>query len=115
MLISFGYPRLFNAACGREGEEWLYLAHDLHYVLAVSPSCVQLWSAGMQRVLLSQVLRSEAEMQAEGPSVAAYWCSRKASLAVLVSAFRGGRLNTAWGACRRRRRQHASLALQEGA
>ena len=87
MLIAYGFPKVLNAGvvhADGEGEEWFYIRHDLTYIVAVSPSVVQIWSSGMHRVRLSQVIRSEKELTEEGPNVCAYWCPTKATLAVLV-------------------------------
>ncbi len=83
MLIGYGFPKVFNAGVGKD-EEWLYLAHDLLYIVAVSASAVQVWSSGLHRVRLSQVVRSEADVEEDGTNLCAYWCPSKATLAVLV-------------------------------
>lgn len=86
MLIAYGFPRVLSPDGGLPvDEDWFYVRHDLNYIVAVSSSVVQVWSAGLHRVRLSQVIRSEKEIVDEGTNVCAYWCPTKATLAVLVS------------------------------
>jgi hypothetical protein len=90
MLIAYGFPKVLCAGRGLaegEGENWFYIRHDLTYIVAVSSSVVQVWSAGLHRCRLSQVARSEKEISEEGFNFCAYWCPTKATLAVLVSLF----------------------------
>ncbi|KAG1677057.1 hypothetical protein FOA52_001227 [Chlamydomonas sp. UWO 241] len=75
---------LYRSDFGRE-EDWLYLEQDLDYIVAVAASAAQVWSAGLHRVRLSQVVRSEADLESEGVNISAYWCPDKSTLAVLTS------------------------------
>ncbi|GAX78137.1 hypothetical protein CEUSTIGMA_g5579.t1 [Chlamydomonas eustigma] len=84
MFIGYGFPKVFNAGNGRE-EDWLYVTQDLYYIIAVSRSAVQVWSAGLHRVKLSQVLRIEEDIMEEGGNLSAFWCPAKCTLAVLTS------------------------------
>lgn len=88
MLIGYGFPRVLCAGGNRsaDDEDWIYLAHDLNYIVAVSASTVQVWSAGLHRVRLSQVVRTPEEIGEDGINLCAFWCATKATLAVLVSA-----------------------------
>ena len=87
MLIGYGFPKVLNAGFKNDDPEceWIYIGHDLHYIVAVSSSSVQLWSAGLHRVRLSQVVRNGEEIGEDGTNVCAHWCPSKATLAVLVS------------------------------
>jgi hypothetical protein len=84
--ITWGHPKVYISDYGGSSadEDWIYLRQDLDFVVAVSASSVQVWSAGLQRVRLSQVIHSEDDLAAEGANACAYWCSNKLSLAVLV-------------------------------
>ena len=97
MLIGYGFPKVLNAGLPGKNDdpecEWIYIGHDLHYIVAVSSSSVQLWSAGLHRVRLSQVVRNGEEIGEDGTNVCAHWCPSKATLAVLVSGV--GRLSDA--------------------
>ena len=90
MLIGYGFPRVLCAGGNRsaDDEDWIYLAHDLNYIVAVSASTVQVWSAGLHRVRLSQVVRTPEEIGEDGINLSAFWCATKATLAVLVRPIR---------------------------
>jgi hypothetical protein len=83
MFIGYGFPKIFNAGNGKE-EDWLYVTQDLNYIIAVSHSAVQVWSAGLHRFKLSQVVRIEEDIIEEGGNLSAYWCPAKCTLAILV-------------------------------
>ncbi len=85
MLVCYGFPKVFRAETGRD-EPWIFIGQDVNYIVAVSASAVQLWSAGLHRVRLSQVVRSSAEIADEGQNICAHYSPSKATLAVLVSA-----------------------------
>lgn len=84
MYFPFGFPRILQAGeFGRE-EEWIFTQHDHQHLVAISQTSVQLWSTGLHKLRLSIVVRSDENVEQEGRHVAAFWCSNKAAIAVLV-------------------------------
>lgn len=83
MLIAYGFPKVYRSDFGK-AEEWLYICQDLDYIVAVSETVAQVWSAGLHRVRLSEVVRSDEDIDKQGTNKSAYWCPNKSTLAVLV-------------------------------
>lgn len=83
MYFGFGFPRLIAAGVGRD-EEWVHLQQDAQFMVAVSETTVSLWSVGLHKLRLSLVSRTEESLELEGNNIAAWWCTSKNALAVLV-------------------------------
>jgi hypothetical protein len=66
----------------KPGDSWVYVHQDQDYMVAVSAGSVQLWSSGIHRVCLS--VQHNADLAVNGANIAAYWCSARRALAVLV-------------------------------
>ncbi len=96
MFFAYGWPRLLASEYARFDEDWLYLCQDAQYMVAVSPSAVQLWATGLHKARLSQVLRPQDSLDSEGANALAFWCASKSTLAVVVSTGRSGLGSVGW-------------------
>jgi hypothetical protein len=89
MLISYGLPKLLASSSSDDDldQHWIYLKHDDGVMLAVSQSSISIWSAGMHKIRLASVRRTEADLDDYGVCISAHWCPVVGSLAVLVRPF----------------------------
>jgi hypothetical protein len=83
MYFAYGWPRVALSELGGNDSFIFVHAGEKHF-LAVSRTCVQLWSGGQHRLKLSEVVRSEEDVRQEGWHLAALWSPTKATLAILV-------------------------------
>jgi hypothetical protein len=83
MYFGYGFPRLVAAGVSRD-EDWVHLQQDAQYMVAASETTISLWSVGLNRLRLSLVERSQESVEQEGINVAAWCCSSRGALAVLV-------------------------------
>ena len=89
MLFPFGWPARLQTTCPA-GEPFVFLsAAGGAHVVAVTPSLVELWSAGQQRVRLGCALLPPEDAARYGVHAAAVWCPEQGRLAVLVREARG--------------------------
>lgn len=85
MYFAYGWPKLFNSDYGAgSSESFFHLAAAGQYLFAVSSSAIQIWTTGLHRVRLGEIIRTEEECRVEGPAIDAFWSTQKSMLAVLV-------------------------------
>jgi len=68
-----------------DGDGWVYVHQNHGYLLALSETNLQLWSAGQHKLRLCCHARSVESLQADGYNLAAFWSGSKGLVAVLVS------------------------------
>lgn len=87
MYFAYGWPKLYATGCSSD-DDFVLLQHCNPHLIAVTRTCVQVWSGGQHRIRLGQHSRPEADLESEGHNVRAFWCPPKSALAVLVSSSR---------------------------
>lgn len=85
MYFAYGWPRVAFTGLP-PNDSYIFLKSTEKYLLAVSRTCVQLWTGGLYRIKLSECERTEEDVKQEGLHIAAMWSSAKATLAILVRA-----------------------------
>ena len=83
VYFPYGWPRTYSAEYGRD-EHFFYLHEDSSFLIAVSPSSVHLWTSGLQRILVSQTVRTVEDVNSDGVYIGAFWSPARSTLAVVV-------------------------------
>lgn len=83
MYFAYGWPRVAFSELPAD-DVFIYVHLTEKYAFAVSRKSVQLWTGGMNRVRLSECVRSEDDLKQEGFNAAAVWSAAKGTLAILV-------------------------------
>ena len=86
MYYCYGFPKVLDASLGPNSstDDWVFVKQDQQYLVAVSETCVQLWSAGLNKLRLCSIPRTRQSLEQDGRHLDAFLCSSKGLLAVLV-------------------------------
>jgi hypothetical protein len=87
MYVAYGWPKLLSISPGSSQDDIVHLSVLQDWLLLVSSSRVQIWSASQHKTRLGQCTRDTPSLLEEGVNIEAVWSTDVKTIAVLVMLF----------------------------
>ncbi|KAH9536131.1 hypothetical protein CY35_17G090800 [Sphagnum magellanicum] len=85
MYVAYGWPKLLSISAGSSQGDIVHLSVLQDWLLLVSSSRVQIWSASQHKTRLGQCTRDTPSLLEEGVNIEAVWSTDVKTIAVLTS------------------------------